>query len=145
MQKDLFGEEKPYHIVALSITSKEFKTVKDKVMQTAYGAINEILTISRIQNPQLYMSYIIRKQAMDKANKSTNNERSLFHGTLEESCVAINHHGFNRSYAGKNGKNQILLLSSAQPSSRPLLFKYIDYIEKYSKIERHSWFRNIKT
>lgn len=41
---------------------------------------------------------------MDIKNGHTHNERILFHGTDADSVLHINHHGFNRSYAGKNGK-----------------------------------------
>lgn len=41
---------------------------------------------------------------MDMKNGHTDNERILFHGTDADSVPYINQHGFNRSYAGKNGK-----------------------------------------
>ena len=40
---------------------------------------------------------------MDEGNGSK--EMSLFHGTAGESCMMINHTGFNRSFHGKNGKD----------------------------------------
>ena len=36
------------------------------------------------------------------------NERLLFHGTKPEVCDKINSQGFNRSYAGANGKPFII-------------------------------------
>lgn len=41
---------------------------------------------------------------MDMKNGHTDNERILFHGTDADSVPYVNEHGFNRSYAGKNGK-----------------------------------------
>ena len=41
---------------------------------------------------------------MDIKNDRKNNERLLFHGTDADSVPYVNQHGFNRSCAGKNGK-----------------------------------------
>lgn len=41
---------------------------------------------------------------MDAKNGHKNNEKQLFHGTDADSVPHVNHNGFNRSYAGKNGK-----------------------------------------
>lgn len=41
---------------------------------------------------------------MDQKNGHQNNEKRLFHGTAEDTVQKINAKGFNRSYAGKNGK-----------------------------------------
>ena len=96
-------KEEPFHLACLSIGSVEYNKVRNELMLASRNSIREILTIHRVQNPQLYKSYMIRKQDMDIRNGSHQNERSLFHGTTEEASKAINHHGFNRSYAGKNG------------------------------------------
>ncbi|XP_073490626.1 protein mono-ADP-ribosyltransferase PARP14-like isoform X2 [Aquarana catesbeiana] len=45
----------------------------------------------------------IKKQNIDSKNGSTTNEKELFHGTDFDSIQHVNHNGFNRSYAGKNG------------------------------------------
>lgn len=42
---------------------------------------------------------------MEKKNGHQNNEKRLFHGTNEQTIGHINNSGFNRSYAGKNGKS----------------------------------------
>ena len=104
MPVDSSGIEKPFHTFPLPATTREYKGVEEEVLRTASGRIQQILTISRIQNPQLYIPYAVRKAAMDKANTSTNNERMLFHGASQECCEAIIHHGFNRSFAGTHGK-----------------------------------------
>ena len=104
MPIDADGKEVPFHYIPLLKTSEEFKKVQSELLRTSSGKITKIQSICRLQNPKLYMSYMIKKQAMDKRNGPRNNERYLFHGTSKESTDAISHHGFNRSYAGKHGK-----------------------------------------
>lgn len=41
---------------------------------------------------------------MDEKNGHERNESQLFHGTEASSILHLNSNGFNRSYAGKNGK-----------------------------------------
>lgn len=41
---------------------------------------------------------------MDEKNGHIKNEKLLFHGTDADSLPHVNKNGFNRSYAGKNGK-----------------------------------------
>lgn len=41
---------------------------------------------------------------MDEKNGHGGNEKQLFHGTEASSIPQLNSNGFNRSYAGKNGK-----------------------------------------
>ena len=106
MPLDIYRKEVPFHLVSLPNDSEEYNKVINELMHTSGNSIRKVLTIHRVQNPQLYKSYMIRKQDMDIRNGSHQNERSLFHGTTEESSSAINHHGFNRSYAGKNGNQK---------------------------------------
>lgn len=63
-----------------------------------------VLKIERIQNPLLWKTLQIMKKNMEQKNRHQNNERILFHGTSEDTIPVINEHGFNRSYAGKNGE-----------------------------------------
>ena len=66
---------------------------------------NGIVKIQRIQNPMLYAQYIAKKKVMKKHNlPGFQNEQRLFHGTPADICPKINQQGFNRSFAGKNGK-----------------------------------------
>ena len=66
---------------------------------------NSIVKIQRIQNPMLYSQYIAKKKDMDKHTPPGHqNEWRLFHGTPANVCPQINQQGFNRSFAGKNGK-----------------------------------------
>lgn len=54
---------------------------------------------------------------MDTKNGHTNNERQLFHGTDADTVPYINQHGFNRSYAGKNGKEASNLADQNEANS----------------------------
>jgi len=47
---------------------------------------------------------------MEKKNGHQKNEERLFHGTSEQTISHINKSGFNRSYAGKNGKSFITII-----------------------------------
>ncbi|XP_027724859.1 poly [ADP-ribose] polymerase 15-like, partial [Vombatus ursinus] len=89
-------------LVDLPPGHQEYNQVKDKFSQTCADFIIE--KIQRIQNRSLWNSYNIKKIFMDDQNKHTNNEKFLFHGTDVDSVSHINSQGFNRSYAGKNGK-----------------------------------------
>ena len=111
MPKDHSGKEKPYHKVQLSGTSVEYQTVYLKFMVSASGSVSRVVSISRIQNPQLYKSFMARKETMDATRPNGSNEKQLFHGTSEGSCDGINHHGFNRSLAGVNGNVRNSFLS----------------------------------
>ncbi|PIO15911.1 hypothetical protein AB205_0121220 [Aquarana catesbeiana] len=78
----------------------EYSDVQQK-FQTSCG--NTILKILRVQNRDLWLNYQIKKQNIDSKNGSTTNEKELFHGTDFDSIQHVNHNGFNRSYAGRNG------------------------------------------
>lgn len=64
---------------------------------------------------------------MEKKNGHQNNEKRLFHGTSEQTISHIEKSGFNRSYAGKNGKlfTTITLIS---PIHLPFLYFEVVYI-----------------
>uniref|UniRef100_A0A4W5P1N3 Poly [ADP-ribose] polymerase n=1 Tax=Hucho hucho TaxID=62062 RepID=A0A4W5P1N3_9TELE len=63
---------------------------------------NIVLKIERIQNPSLWRNLQIKKDELELRNGHKNNEKRLFHGMCHTTINHINHHGFNRSYAGKN-------------------------------------------
>ena len=70
----------------------------------AFVVSNPVLQIDRIQNELLMKHYLAKKAYMDKQNpSSTQNERTLWHGTASNSSQSINQEGFNRGYCGKNG------------------------------------------
>ncbi|XP_040197920.1 protein mono-ADP-ribosyltransferase PARP14-like [Rana temporaria] len=79
--------------------SPEYLEVEQKFRKSCY---TKILKILRVQNRNLWLNYQIKKHQMDTKNGSTNNEMTLFHGTDPNSIQHINHHGFNRNYAGRN-------------------------------------------
>ena len=95
------------HIVDLDPGCSEYQGVLnefDKTMNPGQH-YNNLIKIQRIQNPALYGQYIARKKEMDKQNpKGHQNERQLFHGTSADTVPKINLQGYNRSFAGKNGK-----------------------------------------
>ena len=108
------------HVVALDPKSTEYGEVKSKFEKTitpqhhisslhtklVYPTSGQyqIIKIERIQNPFLYAQYVAKKKTMDQHNPSTIvNERKLFHGCPGDVVEKISHHGFNRSFAGKNG------------------------------------------
>lgn len=87
-------------VIQLEPGQPEYNTVKDKFSQTCFCYTIE--KIEKIQNAFLWDSYQIRKKHMDVKNGRADNERILFHGTDANAVPHVNHHGFNRSYAGKN-------------------------------------------
>ncbi|XP_073490642.1 protein mono-ADP-ribosyltransferase PARP14-like [Aquarana catesbeiana] len=78
----------------------EYFAVQQKFQESCE---NKILKILRVQNRDLWLQYQIKKQNIDSKNGSTINEKELFHGTDFASIQHVNHNGFNRSHAGKNG------------------------------------------
>lgn len=61
-----------------------------------------VTKVSRVQNPHLYLQYMAKKAHLEKQNPSIQNEKTLWHGTSADAITNINHHGFNRSFCGKN-------------------------------------------
>ena len=107
MPKDGQGLEAKVHCVQLQPNSQEFMDVSAKFTSTSRGQIHyyRIVKIERVQNPQLYKSYLAKKESMEKTVGQANiNELELFHGTDLNSVAEINETGFNRSFAGVNGK-----------------------------------------
>ncbi|XP_077623860.1 protein mono-ADP-ribosyltransferase PARP15 [Crocuta crocuta] len=88
-------------VVELQPGQSEYDTVKDKVSEVCH--LYKIEKIERIQNVCLWESYQLKKTQMDIKNGHSDNEKVLFHGTDADSVAYVNEHGFNRSYAGKNG------------------------------------------
>ena len=106
------GNEAHVHLVTLKPGSTEYNDVDSqfKATMVAPQSFTQLINIERVQNPNLYGQYMIRKKQMDKHNPpGTKNERWLFHGTTADSCEKINTQGFNRSFKGKNGEMYALL------------------------------------
>jgi len=125
--RDDSGKEETVYLASLAWDSQEFKRVEGKFLQSLRGKAS-IKNIERIQNPSMYISYMLRKQTMDDKNGTLDNELHLFHGTRYDSVKAINVQGFNRSLCGRNGaaygdgvyfaKDAFISLTYSQPGSR---------------------------
>ncbi|XP_026129256.1 poly [ADP-ribose] polymerase 14-like isoform X1 [Carassius auratus] len=89
-------------LVKLTAGSTEYAEVEKEFTSTGLSS-NSIITIERVQNFALWRNYMIKKEELEDKNKHTNNERRLFHGTGPDKTDQINHHGFNRSFAGMHG------------------------------------------
>ena len=115
MPTDAKGKEKHVHLVTLTAGSPEYNNVESQFNTTMVkgSSYSQIVSIQRIQNPVLYQQYMVRKREMDKHNPPGHqNERWLFHGTSPDTLDKINTQGFNRSFAGKNGMfNNMLLVN----------------------------------
>ena len=87
----------------LSPSEEEYQQIAQHVSRTASL---RIISIERIQNEALYIQYQTKKLAMDNLKSSTkqSNELRLFHGTDHSTAAKICTQGFDRSFAGKNGK-----------------------------------------
>ncbi|XP_051540797.1 protein mono-ADP-ribosyltransferase PARP14-like isoform X3 [Myxocyprinus asiaticus] len=86
-------------LVQLTASSQEYAVVEKEFKKTGLT----IIKIERVQNSTLWKNYMIKKEELEDKNKHKNNEKLLFHGTGPNTTDQINHHGFNRSYAGLNG------------------------------------------
>ena len=109
MTKKSDGTEMPVTTVKLSPSCKEYTDILS-LFQATCPSIS-VVEIQRIQNPHLFKSFMARKESMEKtAGGNTANEKKLFHGTSGDAVEQINETGFNRSFAGINGKGQMSLL-----------------------------------
>lgn len=105
MPKDSQGKEKHFHFVALPSDNSEYQTVEAAFNKTMVGMYHHIVSIQRLQNPALYKLYALKKREMEKHNPP--GEKWLWHGTSPDTLAKINTRGFDRSFAGKNGKSNI--------------------------------------
>ena len=91
-------------MVTLDVNGSEYTAVKQYFEQTMSQA-HQIVKIERIQNTVLYKQYMVKKNAIEQRNPmNKENERKLFHGCSGDVTEKICHQGFNRSFAGRNGK-----------------------------------------
>ena len=106
MPLDSKGQEKYSHLVHLSDNSPEYRNVKRNFNETMSGRYTIIVNMQRLQIPVLYQQYAVRKREIEKRNpKGHQNERWLWHGTSPDTLAKINTaRGFDRNFAGKNGK-----------------------------------------
>ena len=90
-----------FHKVTLHRDSDEFKEVI-KHLQPAHDKFR-VQKIERIQNPELYRCYMLRKKEMDEVNGGSN-EMRLFHGADNTSMLAIVENGFSRNSCSVQSK-----------------------------------------
>ena len=91
-------------MVTLDVNSSEYSTVKKYFEKTTLHTY-QFVKIECVQNPVLYQHYMVKKSDMDQRNPANiENERKLFHGCSGDVTEKICHQGFNRNFAGKNGK-----------------------------------------
>ena len=88
------------HSVSLSVPSTEYQQVLAHFISKG-GTFERVLKIERIQNPEWYKAYLVKKQPMN----GEENEMKLFHGTQPDKVPYINANNFSRNYAGTHGKN----------------------------------------
>ena len=96
-------DARKFYTFVLSTYSEQFQNVQAAFRETAR---NEIITIERIQNEEIYESYNVKRKRMMKKYGSNfpSKEKMLFHGTSRENLEKINTDGLNRAYAGTHGK-----------------------------------------
>lgn len=99
-------KEKIVHLVDLQESSGEYQEIF-KHFKENWNSKNTVMNatvkmIQRIQNPDLYSSYLTKKKTMIERNLRVNEnyEMSLFHGTATKNIPIINVHNFSRSYTG---------------------------------------------
>jgi len=96
------------YVVTVPPGSQEYKDALQNFQNSLPPSECQIIELRRIQNPHLYQQYNTMKSLMKHdVSRDCQLERQLFHGTNDVACEAINHQGFNRTFAGKNGNHQI--------------------------------------
>ncbi|XP_069838792.1 protein mono-ADP-ribosyltransferase PARP15-like isoform X2 [Dendropsophus ebraccatus] len=91
-----------YLEIILETTSQKYKDVKERFFKTTSARTYEIIEIIRIQHVQMWQSFTINKNNVNRKNPGQKNIRHLYHGTHTEAISNINHDGFNRVHCGKN-------------------------------------------
>jgi hypothetical protein len=98
-------ENQLVQLVRIETSSQEYLEVfKHFVAQG--GNANQLYKVERIQNPQLYLRYLVFKKSM----RGQVNELRLFHGTNAANIDSINAQNFSRSFAGVNGKGYFVII-----------------------------------
>ncbi|KAM9851030.1 poly(ADP-ribose) polymerase family member 14-related sequence 1 [Aulostomus maculatus] len=93
----------PVNTTSLRVDIKSGTTEHTEILNLFQATCKlTVLKIERIQNPVLWKSLQIKKRDMEVRNDHQNNEKRLFHGTMEATVAIINERGFNRSFAGMN-------------------------------------------
>ena len=103
----LFWSQQPkgkvVHLVDLEKSLDEYKKILDQFEENWNSNTNIkkpfVKKIERIQNPDQYCGYSVKKRSMD----GKQNEMSLFHGTAKRNISEINANNFSRSFTGATG------------------------------------------
>ncbi len=85
-------------------TSDEYRLILTNFDQTMKGKYTQIIRLERIQNERWYIQYLAHSRDFKK-RLNTDTEKRLYHGCPEQAANSIIEGGFNRSYAGINGKS----------------------------------------
>ena len=99
------GKEIACHLVSLQPLDPEYQKVlatykKAKGLQ--FNLSNRMISIQRVQNPNLYVQYAKRKDTIDRQNPNIRTERWLFCCCEENDVENICHQGFNKSIASRS-------------------------------------------
>ena len=106
MPTDAKGKERHFHLVTLTAGSPEYDNVESQFTKTMIkgNRYDQIISIQRLQNRQLYQQYLVRKREMDlHSPPDRQNEQWLFRRTKSVTQTKINAYGFNRTFRGKKG------------------------------------------
>jgi hypothetical protein len=87
----------------------EYNIIVEEFNKTMFGHYNKINRIERIQNERWYKQYLVHQDDFKKRLKM-NTEKFLYHGCSDMAADSIIEEYFNRSFAGKNGKLNVLFL-----------------------------------
>lgn len=98
-----------YAEIEVDLNSLEARCVLDR-FHGSLGDLSNRITVKqiiRIQNLQLWQSYIVKLLQIVNLNKADMNKAQLvnecaYHGTTEDIVQRITHQGFNRSFCGRN-------------------------------------------
>lgn len=108
-----FKEEESYKFIKnievltnkrrINPSSSEFKEVMECFYNTAPKTF-KVIRIEKVVNVSLKRMYISYKKMVEEKNQSDDVEiHPVWHGSHDEAIQSICTHGFNRSYAGRNG------------------------------------------
>ena len=98
------GRSEICHVVTVPPDSQEFKDALQNFQKALPPSKCQIIELRRIQNPHMFKQYsTLKAQMKQEVSDKCQLERQLFHGTDKATCEAINHQGFNRTFAGKHG------------------------------------------
>ncbi len=103
----------------LCSTTNEYKSIVTNFDQAMKGKYTQIIRIERIQNERWYMQYLAHSKDFKK-RLNLDTEKRLYHGCPERAANSIIEDGFNRSFAGVNGKFNLSSFADLQIVYIPL-------------------------